>query len=83
MMIPEESLEELNSHLKNPVTMRNFRPSIVIKGTPEPFAEDVWTYVRIGTDGGPIFKTAKPCTRWVIHSGGVHRNMFNPSPIIW
>ena len=66
MMIPEESLAELNNHLKNSVSMRNFRPSIVIKGTPEPFSEDVWTYVRIGADGGPIFKTAKPCTRCVI-----------------
>ena len=66
-MMTEESLEELNRNLpagtEEKASFLNFRPSIIIKGTPEPFAEDMWTFVRIGNGRGPIFKQSKPCTR--------------------
>lgn len=64
-MMTEESLAALNNKLIiNGVTEKNFRPSIMIKGTPGPFAEDLWDYIRIGDkeDTG-IFKTARPCIR--------------------
>ena len=63
MMIAEESIAELNKKLDQPVSHRNFRPSILIKGVPEAFAEDLWSYVRFGGENGPIMKHAKPCTR--------------------
>lgn len=62
MMLSEESINHLNTELKNPVTANNFRPNILIDGILEPYGEDFWTYVRIGKDG-PIFKNACPCER--------------------
>jgi len=62
-MISDDSVHELNKMLDAPVSHRNFRPSILINGTPEPFCEDFFGFVRIGDDDGPVFKNAKPCTR--------------------
>lgn len=62
MLMSEDSVNMLNTKLENPVTHRNFRPSILITGVTDPFSEDYWGYVRIG-DFGPVFKSAKPCTR--------------------
>ncbi|XP_063958515.1 mitochondrial amidoxime reducing component 2-like [Lytechinus pictus] len=43
------SLDSLNSKLEKPVQFRNFRPNVVVEGTPA-FCEDNWKYVRIGED---------------------------------
>jgi uncharacterized protein YcbX len=43
----EASLAELNTRLAQPVTMRNFRPNVVLSGC-EAFAEDGWSRIRIG-----------------------------------
>ena len=63
MFTTQESLDEVNRHLESPVTHLRFRPNIAIEGTPEPYSEDNWGYVRIGGEGGPIFKVAQPCLR--------------------
>jgi uncharacterized protein YcbX len=63
MFMTEESVEKLNEHLETPLSVRSFRPVVLIKGIPEPFAEDLWSFVRIGAEGGPIFKAAAPCIR--------------------
>ncbi|XP_072049430.1 mitochondrial amidoxime-reducing component 1-like [Amphiura filiformis] len=42
------SLNDLNSKLENPVTMRPFRPNLVVEGVKEAWIEDDWKYVRIG-----------------------------------
>ncbi|XP_021962844.1 mitochondrial amidoxime reducing component 2 [Folsomia candida] len=65
MMMTEESLTELNSKMTRQFPMKSFRPCITITGTPEPWAEDAWTFVRIGNDveKSPIFKTSQPCLR--------------------
>jgi len=64
LMMSEKSIDEINSKIAgSPLTHKSFRPTIVIKGASEAFAEDFWTYVRIGNDAGPIFKTAMPCAR--------------------
>ncbi|CAG7820423.1 unnamed protein product [Allacma fusca] len=63
MLMSEESVAKLNENLEKPVGVPNFRPSILIKGIPEPFAEDIWSFVRIGAEDGPIFKAAMPCVR--------------------
>jgi uncharacterized protein YcbX len=63
MFLTEASVDELNKRLENPVTYMNFRPNILIKDAAEPFAEDLWNFVRIGGESGPIFKAAAPCQR--------------------
>lgn len=45
-----------------PLSMRRFRPNVVIDGVPEPFAEDTWKRVRIGEVG---FRVSKGCDRCV------------------
>jgi uncharacterized protein YcbX len=47
LLISEESLNDLNSKLKEPVEMLRFRPNIVIKGV-EAFGEDKMEKVGIG-----------------------------------
>ena len=56
------SLEELNTRLEHPVAMNRFRPNIVVD-TNEPFAEDQWKRIRIGT---VTFRVAKPCSRCIM-----------------
>ncbi len=62
LIISEESLQELNSRLDEPLPMNRFRPNIVIKNT-TPFAEDNWKLIRIGR---LQFQIDKPCARCVI-----------------
>ncbi len=38
-LITEESLDDLNTRLDKPVTIRPFRPNLVIKGTKKPYIE--------------------------------------------
>jgi len=62
LLISQPSLDELNSRLDSPVTMRRFRPNLVIDGC-EPYAEDGWQKIRIG---GITLRIVKPCSRCVI-----------------
>ncbi len=61
LLISESSLEDLNSKLDIPVSMRNFRPNIVIEGCPA-FEEDTWKKLRIGECE---FRIAQQCERCV------------------
>lgn len=63
MLINESSLEELNSRLDKKVSVRNFRPNILING-PEAFDEDKWKYVKIGSRA--TFRCIRPCARCVM-----------------
>ncbi|GMM59254.1 MOSC domain-containing protein [Novosphingobium pituita] len=58
-----DSLAALNRQLETPVTMARFRPSLVIEGVGEAFAEEGWRTLRIG---GLTLRVVKPCTRCVI-----------------
>jgi uncharacterized protein YcbX len=62
LIISQASLDDLNSKLANPITMRRFRPNFVISGT-APFEEDQWTEIQIG-DG--VFEIVKPCARCIL-----------------
>ena len=73
LLIGENSLADLNSRLARPVSMRNFRPNLVVANAPA-FAEDGWQRIRIGTIE---FEMAKPCERCVFttvdpDSGNLH-----------
>ncbi|KAL5008262.1 hypothetical protein ScPMuIL_013843 [Solemya velum] len=60
MIATDSSLVDLNSQLEKPVTFQNFRPNIVVAGTP-PFDEDNWQEVCIGDK--VYFRCLDPCTR--------------------
>jgi uncharacterized protein len=62
LVISEASLAELNRRLAAPITMRRFRPNIVLSGC-QPFAEDSFARVRIGS---LWFRGPKRCDRCVV-----------------
>ena len=62
LVISEASLHELNARLAAPISMRRFRPNLVVAGA-SPFAEDTWTQIRIG---GVVLRWAKPCDRCTV-----------------
>jgi uncharacterized protein YcbX len=62
LVTTEASLADLNSRLAQSVGMNRFRPNFVISGT-EPFEEDNWKSVTIGSTS---FHVAKPCGRCVM-----------------
>jgi len=62
LLISEGSLQELNSHLVEPLPMNRFRPNIVVRGATS-YAEDEWKMVRIGN---VVFDVVHPCGRCVI-----------------
>jgi len=59
LLVSEEGLADLNSHLDSPIPMNRFRPNIVVKGC-GPFAEDGWNRIRIGD---VELAVVKPCAR--------------------
>lgn len=63
LLISQESLDDLNSRLDEPLPMNRFRPNIVVAGGGAPYLEDGWKRVRIGE---LIFHVAKACARCAI-----------------
>lgn len=62
LIIGQESLNELNRRLKEPLTINRFRPNFVFSGG-ESFSEDKWKDFMIGK---LKFRAVKPCSRCVI-----------------
>jgi uncharacterized protein YcbX len=62
LIISEASLADLNQRLPQPIPMNRFRPNIVIAGA-EPYAEDHWQTVEIGS---LRFRHGGPCVRCVV-----------------
>lgn len=60
LLATEASLAALNERLAEPVTMRRFRPNLVVAGSLAPFEEDGWRRIRIGEIE---LEVAKPCGR--------------------
>lgn len=61
LLISEASLDDLNTRLERPVSMKNFRPNIVVSGCGA-YAEDQWKNLKIGT---LEFKSLWQCQRCV------------------
>jgi MOSC domain-containing protein len=61
LLLSRASVEELNRRLSRPVTVENFRPNLVVEGC-EPFAEDSWRRLRVGS---VELEVVKPCSRCV------------------
>jgi uncharacterized protein YcbX len=63
LLISEESLEDLNSRLAQPLPMNRFRPNVVVRGSGAPYAEDGWAELRIRD---VRFDVVKACARCAI-----------------
>ncbi len=61
LLISQASLDDLNRRLSHPVSMRRFRPNIIVAGT-EAYDEDNWTRIRIGE---VEFAGVKACSRCI------------------
>ena len=59
LLIGQSSLDELNTRLESPVSMRRFRPNLVVTGSAA-YEEDTWHELSIGTCS---FRGVKPCAR--------------------
>ena len=62
LMTSDASLADLNMRLGTPVTMRRFRPNLVVDGD-RPFIEDEWGRIRVGE---AELEVAWPSTRCVL-----------------
>ena len=62
LLIGQASLNDLNQRLTEPITMRRFRPNIVVSDS-TPYDEDAWHQFRVG---GMDFYGVKPCARCVL-----------------
>lgn len=62
MVACQSSLDDLNTRVSDPVTMGNFRPNIVIKGS-NPYDEDDWAYIKIGP---VLLRRLRPCERCIL-----------------
>jgi uncharacterized protein YcbX len=61
LLISEASLADLNNRLQTPVSMRRFRPNLVVDGE-RAYAEDQWRRIRVGD---VEFEGVKNCSRCV------------------
>jgi len=62
LIIGEESLNDLNKRLEEPLPMNRFRTNFVFSGG-KPFNEDNWKTIKIGN---VVFHSTKSCPRCVI-----------------
>ena len=74
LMTSSASLRQLNTWIvldsseagaeqPNEISMRRFRPNVVVGGEMPPFIEDTWTIVQVG---GVHFRMGEPCDRCVM-----------------
>ncbi|WP_428654211.1 MOSC domain-containing protein [Runella sp.] len=62
LVIGQSSLDDLNTRLPEPVSMRRFRPNLVFEGG-LPYDEDQWYEFSIGDI---VFYGVKPCARCIL-----------------
>jgi uncharacterized protein YcbX len=62
LLVSSASLRDLNDRLDMPVPMNRFRPNLVVSGC-EPYAEDHWDHLAIGS---LTFRVSKPCARCTV-----------------
>ncbi len=74
LVISEASLDALNDRSPVKHRMEQFRTNLVVSGT-EPFAEDTWQRIRIGS---VEFEIANPCARCVFTTRDPETGAFRP-----
>jgi uncharacterized protein YcbX len=62
LVISQESLDDLNTRLDEPLPMNRFRPSLVVEGL-GPYGEDDVRLLRVGE---AVIEMVKPCNRCLI-----------------
>lgn len=77
LLVSEASLGDLNGRLQDPLPVDRFRPNLVVKGN-EPFAEDGWRSIRIGS---VPFRVVKPCARCSIVTVDQQTGKRNKEPL--
>ena len=63
LVTSQSSLDDLNRRMPWPVDMRRFRPNVVVEGAAEPWQEDHWQTLLLGTV--PV-NLVKPCSRCIM-----------------
>ncbi|HSJ25152.1 MAG TPA: MOSC N-terminal beta barrel domain-containing protein [Longimicrobiales bacterium] len=63
LVVTQQSLDELNRRLPEPVPMHRFRPNVVVDDAPSPHDEDTWRRIRLGSVPCDV---VKPCARCVV-----------------
>ncbi|MCS7081562.1 MAG: MOSC N-terminal beta barrel domain-containing protein [Rhodothermia bacterium] len=77
LLLSEASLEALNALLERPVSVLRFRPNLVFAGV-EPFVEDTWSWVRLGS---VRLRLVKPCSRCLVPSIDPESGCLEPEPL--
>lgn len=77
LLISEESLEDLNSRLNEPVPMKRFRPNVVVRAC-RPFEEDEWSTVGIGD---AAFRQTRLCGRCIVTTIDTETAVSGPEPL--
>ena len=77
LIIGEESLNDLNKRLEEPVPMNRFRTNFVFNGG-KSFDEDNWKIIKIGD---MVFHSLKPCPRCVITTIDQNTGMKDKEPL--
>ena len=62
LLLSEASLDDLNTRLQRPVTIRHFRPNLVVTADAA-YAEDGWSRIEVGE---AAFDVAWPCSRCIL-----------------
>ncbi|MFC4158342.1 MOSC domain-containing protein [Chitinimonas lacunae] len=74
LLIGSASLDDLNSRLAKPVSIRNFRTNLLVQ-TETPYIEDGWRYLRIGE---AVFEQTHRCSRCLFTT--VDPDLAEPDP---
>lgn len=62
MLVSDESVNDLNKRLENPIRSVQLRPNIVVKGCETYYNEDDWEWIKIGNTA--IIRRFKFCKRY-------------------
>jgi uncharacterized protein YcbX len=76
LLASKESLSFINRRLKSPVTMKNFRPNIVVDAS-SPFVEDTWDLIQFESKQPIEMNGVKPCTRCKMPSIDPNTGLFD------
>lgn len=81
LLISEASLDDLNARLsdkgESPLSMRRFRPNIVVSGC-HPYEEDEWKTFQVED---MLFSCVKPCSRCVVTTVDYTRGVTSSEPL--
>ncbi len=77
LIISENSLVDLNSHMPYEISMSRFRPNLVISGSAR-YAEDFWREICIGKIN---FRLPKPCSRCPVPNINPETGIFSKETI--